>query len=118
MFKMAKYYVLINLYRKARKNIMVIAASLIIMVLLSYLFADLVLMEVYTGQFIIVKWVVNLLLLLIIVWNIRKMTSIVILPFRKEHKKTIVDFKKENILKKDHLFSRSDLILNKYRNKK
>jgi len=118
MFKMAKYYVLVNLYRKARKNIMIITASLIMMVLLSYLFADLVSMEAYTGHLIIAKWMMNLLLLSIIVWNMRKMISISILPFGKEHKETIVDFKKENILKKAHLLSRCDLILNKYRNKK
>ena len=118
MFKMAKYYVLLNLYRKARKNIIVILVSWMMMVLLSYLFADLATMEKYAGNVLIVKWMLYLILLSVIVWNVRKMTSIAILPFGKDNEEMIVDVKKENILKKEQLFSRSDLILNKYRSLK
>ena len=88
------------------------------MVLLSYLFSDLVAMKVYTGHLIIMKWVMYLILLSVIVWNIQKMKSIAILPFGKEHEETVVDIKKENILKKEQLLSRSELILNKYRSAK
>lgn len=118
MFKMAKYYVLVNLYRKARKNIIVILVSLMMMVLLSYLFADLVVMEAYTGHLIIVKWVMYFILLSVIIWNVKKIQRISILPFGKEHEAIIVDIKKENILKKVQLLSRSELILNKYRSSK
>ncbi len=118
MLKMAKYYVLVNLYRKAKKNILVILISLIMMVLLSYLFTDLVAMEVYTGYLLVLKWMMYLILLSVIVWNVRKMTSLDILAFGKQNQETGIDVKKENILKKEHLFSRSELILNKYRSAK
>ena len=118
MFKMAKYYVLINLYRKARKNIIAILASLMMMVLFSYLFADLVAMETSAGHLIIVKWMMYFILLSVIVWNVQKMKTIAILPFSKENEETVVDVKKENILKKEQLLSRSEFILNKYRSTK
>ena len=118
MFKMAKYYVLVKLYRKARKNIIVILVSLMMMVLLSHLFADLVVMEAYIGHFITLKWVMYLILLSVIIWNVKKIQRISILPFGKEHDVIIVDIKKENILKKEQLLSRSELILNKYRSTK
>ena len=118
MFKMAKYYMLVNLYRKTRKNIVFILVSLMLIVLLSYLFADLIVMEAYTGHLIIVKWAMYFILLSVIIWNVKKIQRISILPFGKEHDVIIVDIKKENILKKEQLLSRSELILNKYRSTK
>ncbi len=118
MFKMAKYYVLVNLYRKAKRNIVVILVSLMIMVLLSYLFSDLVAMEMDTGYLFVLKWAMYLILLSVIVWNVRKMTSLDILVFGKQNQETVIDAKKEKILKKEHLLSKSEIILNKYRGAK
>jgi len=118
MFKMAKYYVLVNFYRKARKNIVLILVSLMMMVMLSYLFSDLVAMDEHMGYLIIVKWMMYFTLLSVIIWNVQKMKSVAILPFGKENVETVVDVKKENILKKEQLLSRRELILNKYRSGK
>ena len=118
MFKMAKYYVLVNIYRKARINIMLIFISLMMMVSFSYLFADLALMEGYTGYLMTVKWIIYFMLLTVIVWNVKKMQKIAILPFGNENVETVVDDKKEHILQKEQLFTRSELIVNKYRSEK
>jgi len=120
MFKLAKYYVLLNLYQNAKRNVIIILSSIVLFVMLIFIFSDL--MAMAQGQekyvFLIAKWIVLLSLLVVIGWNTKVALKKVRHPFEKEDKQKVPDERKEKLLAKEQLQSRSDLILDKYRNSK
>ncbi len=118
MFKIAKYYLLLNLYQRAKGNIIAIVVSVFAMIFIAYLFGDLIAMAEGSSKYglVTIKWLILFLLMVVIVFNLRKTVKKLSIPFAKEGKEPTHDVKKERILTKEHLVSRSDLILNKYRN--
>ena len=120
MFKLAKYYVLLNLYKRSKRNIITIVISLVLMILVSYIFADIINIRGNENSYglIVIKWLMLLTLVFVMVFNVRKMIKIVSTLFWKERKEDMPDIKKEMILGKEHLMSRSDLIIGKYRSSK
>lgn len=120
MFKLAKYYMLLNLYKKGKKNIIVIVASLVAMIFVSYIFSDIIGMIDSSSRygFVAIKWLLLLGLVWIIVFNVRKMMKTISLPFECEGNDGMIDERKEKILAKEQLMSRSDRIVEKYRNKR
>lgn len=119
MFKIAKYYLLVSIVRRAKKNFLMILISMLGMILTSFLFADLIGVMDSGSKYILVaiKWLILISLLMLVALNMLKIVNIVSEPFKKESKEPRDDIKKEKILAKEHLLSRSELILNKYRNK-
>ena len=117
MFKFAKYYVLLKLYRKTKKNIIGITVSMLFMVITSYIFSDIIGMTVNDNSYglIVVKWLMHLMLLLIIVFNMREIIKVISSPFKKEVTEFVQDEKRERILSKNHLMSKHDLIIQKYK---
>ena len=118
MFKLAKYYFLLNIYQKRKRNLIAIVISLLLLVVTSYLFSDLIIMAENKLGLVVAKWIILLFMLAVIVVNIRQIFTGIQYPFQTEKYDQPVDLKKEKILSKEKLVSRSDLILNKYRNKK
>lgn len=120
MFKIVKYYMLLSLYRRVKKNIIVIVISVLIMILTSYIFIDLIEMLDKSNKFgfIAIKWLILILLFVVIVVNMLKIMKTLSEPFGKEQNDQVLDETKERILAKKYLMSRSDLILRKYRNTK
>ena len=120
MFKVFKYVFLVNLYKKAKKRFMMLAVYLVLMVLISLILNDLI--SVATGMNIYVllsvKWIAILLLLVLIVRNVVKIFHVATNPFEKKEDEKVVDTKKERILAKEKLFTKSDLILQKYMKEK
>ncbi len=117
MFKLAKYYVFLNLYQNAKRNVLIVLASVVLFMMSIFLFSDLIIMahgnEKYT--FIIAKWIVLLSILIVIIWNIRVALKKVRHPFQNESKYEKLDERKEKLLAKERLQSKNDLILKKYK---
>ncbi len=115
MFKLAKYYVIANMYKKAKFSIWVVLGSLVTMVIVSLVFSDLVGMTDGTGKGLMLglKWLIFFSLLTVMAFYLRKIFKSISLPFTNEC--VIVDEKKERVMQKAVLKSRSDIILDKYR---
>ena len=111
---------LLNLYRRGKKNMIVIVTSLVAMIFVSYIFSDIIGMIDSSSRygFVAIKWLLLLGLVWVIVFNVRKMLKTISLPFECAGNDSMIDERKEKILAKEHLKSRSDLILEKYRSNK
>lgn len=120
MFKMAKYYMFLKLYRNAKRNVLLVLLSIILFIVSAFVFADLMVMaqgnEKYT--FLMAKWVLLLSILAAIVWNTSVALKKVRQSFSIESKQIVKDVRKEKLLSKERLHSKQDLILKKYRNTK
>ena len=118
MFRLAKYYILLNLYRRAKKNIVSMVVSLLTMGFVSFIFSDIIEVARNSSQFglIAIKWLTLLSLFAVIIFNLLKIMKIASVPF--EDKDRVPDERKEKLLAKEHLKSRSDLIFEKYRSNK
>ncbi len=115
MFKIAKYYLLLNLYQKTKRNMIAIVVFFVLFIVSTYMFGDLIAMADEKFGLVIAKWIVILVLLAVIAFNIVQLFKAVPVPFKKEECDGVADLRKEKIVSKEHLLSRSDLIVNKYR---
>ena len=115
MFKIAKYYFLLNWYQKTKRNMIAIIVFAVLFVVSTYMFADLIAMADEKLGLVIAKWIAIVGLLAVIAFNVGQIFKSVPTPFKKEEKDQVVDSRKEKIVSKEHLVSRSDLIINKYR---
>lgn len=115
MFKLAKYYVLIQLYQKSKRNLIAIIVSAILIVITSSAFSDLIVMANNKVTLVIFKWIIISVLLSVMTFNFIQIFKVIRIPFQKEKSYNTVDVKKEKIVEKKHLVSQSELILNKYR---
>lgn len=121
MFKVLKYLFLANLYNRAKKSFITLLISIISLVVLSLMMNDAI--NVATGMsvylLLLLKWIIILSLLGLIGYNILKIINSVMTPFNTEKEtqtndEEVVDTKKNRILSKDKLYTKSDLILQKY----
>ena len=121
MFKILKYFFLANLYNKAKKSFFIIFGSIISLVLISLIINDAI--PVASGMsvyiLLLIKWISILSLLGLIGFNILRIINVATSPFSTDEKgiitsENIVDAKKERILNKEILLSKSDLIMQKY----
>ncbi len=103
---------LVNLYKRAKKNIMGVLLSVLMIVLVSYLFADFIVIASEENSYglLALKWLILLVLIFVIVLNIRQVVKVASSPFGRE-----IDVKKERILAKEKLMTKSDRIIAKYR---
>ncbi len=118
MFKLAKYYMLANIYKRAKFSVLVVFASVVAMVVISLVFADLVVMSTGSVKALIVgaKWILLFTLLGLTFFHLRKIVRSSSLPFGEDASvPVVVDEKKERVMEKIKLHSRSDLIMDKYR---
>ena len=117
MFKTLKYLLLANLYKRAKKNFLILFGSIIFLILISLIMSDAI--SVASGFtlyiLIIVKWVIVLFLIGSIGLSLIKIVNAATSSFVSEDKKrTVVDVKKDRILNKERLFTKSDSILQKH----
>jgi len=118
MFRFAKYYLLVNLYTKAKRNLFAMLTAIVLLPVVVYLSSDLLqtLAPESRTAVLAVKWMLLLGLMAVIGFNIRQMMRIVGTSFSlKGETVQEQDTRKETILAKEKLQSRSELILQKYR---
>lgn len=118
MFKLAKYYLLMQLYEKGRRNLIAIIVSAVLLAITSFIFGDLIAMANEKTSLVISKWIVLLVLLGVMTFNFIQIFKMIRIPFQKEKSSKILDVQKEKIVLKEHLVSQTELILNKYRDNK
>ena len=119
MFRIAKYYVLVNIYKRAKSSILLVLASIIGMLLTSFVFSDLLTMSDGSNRSLLVgiKWLILFALIGLTGYHLRKIFRSASLPFSGETKADLApDKKREHLLGKTKLHSRSERILEKYRN--
>lgn len=122
MFKVLKYLFVANLYKKTKNSFLGIFVSVIALIVLSLIVNDLI--SVASGMnvyiLLIIKWVGIFFLLGFIGYSVLKIVNAITTPFTTEEKavstNTVVmlDNKKDRILAKEKLNTKSDLILQKY----
>ena len=115
MFKFAKYYFLLNIFQRTKRNLIIIVIASLLFVLCTYMFSDLIAMADNKLGLLTGKWMVLLFLLMVIIVNMVKIFKMIQIPFQKEECNLIPDPQKEKLMAKEELMSRSDLILGKYR---
>ena len=118
MFKIAKYYVLVNIYKRAKSSILLVLASITGMLLTSFVFSDLLAMSEGSNRSLLVgiKWFILFVLIGLTGYHLRKIFRSASLPFSGEAQAQVVpDRKKERVMAKVKLQSRSERILEKYR---
>ena len=120
MFKALKYLLFAGLYKKAKKSFLILFGSIVTLILINLIISDAVGVSSGTSIFflLITKWISNLFLLWLIGFNILKIFNIATNPFTSEPSKPKAtkesDGKKNRILDKETLFTKSDLIIQKY----
>ena len=124
MFKALKYLFIATLYKKAKKSFMMLFVYIVALIISSLIINDL--MVIATGisvyVLLLLKWMVILSLLGLISFSILKIFNIATNPFEKKEdeqthssvNKVAKDTKKNRILAKEKLFTKSDLIVQKY----
>jgi len=116
MFKVFKYLFLINLYKKAKKSFVMLFVYVISLMLISFIMNDLI--SVATGitvyLFLLVKWIIIFFLLILISFSVMKILNVARNPFEKKESVVKKDSKKNRIIEKEKLSTKSDLILQKY----
>jgi uncharacterized protein YqhQ len=123
MFKALKYLLFANLYKKAKKSFITLFGSIAIFIIFSFVMSDAI--SIASGatlySLLIVKWIILLSLLVMITYSILKIFNIATSPFAESKDKTLskpkvtkANRKKERILHKEKLYTKSDLILQKY----
>ncbi len=120
MFKALKYLLFAGLYKKAKRSFLILFGSIIALILINLIISDAV--NVSSGMsvyfLLMIKWTTNLFLLWLIGFNALKIFNIATNPFTNNQPKVKVtkesDSKKDRILSKEMLLTKSDLILQKY----
>lgn len=121
MFKTLKYLLLANLYTKAKRSFIALFISIVSLILVTFIMGDII--SVTSGislyMLIALKWFMVLAILGFIAFSILKIINIATSPFSKDtvvRTKAILaaDMKREKILNKEKLFTKSDSILEKY----
>jgi len=120
MFKALKYLLFAGLYKKAKKSFFILFGSIITLILINLIISDAVTVSSGTSVFflLIVKWTSNLFLLWLMGFSTLKIFNIATNPFASKQCKIKAlkesNSKKDRILSKETLFTKSDLILQKY----
>lgn len=119
MFKVFKYIFLLTLYKKAKKSFLMLAVYAVVLILLSLMFSDFISIASGMSLYVLIfaKWASVVLLLILIAITLAKIFSLATTIFEKSEDTKELDVKKEKILAKEKLSTKSDLILQKYMKK-
>ena len=118
MFRMFKYLYIANLYKKTKRNVIAVGLSLLFLLMTVFVSNDLIVATLGSEKYLLIlfKWLVIGLLLWIIIRHLKKIWSIPSSSLQvKACEPVVKDYRKERILGKERLQSRSDLILKKYK---
>ena len=119
MFKVFKYLLLANLYKRAKKSILSLIILIFSLIFFVLIINDLLGVVDEMSIYILgVKWVVIFTLITLIVRTFLKIIYIEISVFNRDNALTsnieLEDSKREYILNKERLFSKNETILKKY----
>ncbi len=123
MFKALKYLLFAGLYKKAKKSFTFLFLSIGAFIVISFIMSDA--MSVASGislyVLLITKWIILLSLLIVMAFSVLKIFNIATSPFAETKDSSVAkkssksdSSKKKRILDKEKLYTKSDLILQKY----
>lgn len=117
MLKLFKYLYLANLYKRAKKSFLMLFIYLLCLMLTVFIINDIISVTTTSSVylFILIKWVVTIALLVLIGLSLIKIIDTALHPMRDEQNPIKKDSKKERILTKEKLRSKSDIIMQKYK---
>ena len=125
MFKALKYLLYASLYQKAKSSFIILLVSTVVLVVGSFMMNDII--GVSSGitlyMLMMAKWVLIITMLGLISFSLLKIINIAMNPFSSKTAtqevvnvtEPVVDTKKENILNKEQIFTKSEMILQKYK---
>ena len=125
MFKALKYLLYASLYQKAKSSFITLLVSMVVLVVGSFMMNDII--GVSSGMtlymLMMVKWVLIITMLGLISFSLLKIINIAMNPFSSKTAtpevvkvtEPVVDTKKENILNKEQILTKSEMILQKYK---
>ena len=115
MFKAIKYIYIITLLKKAKKHFIMLFIYFLSVIFLSLIFNDII--DVSSGAMvfglIFLKWSINIIFIGLIFFSLIKIINLASNPLSVS-KVEPIDDKKEKILSKDVLRSKTDIIIQKY----
>ncbi len=113
MFKLLKIAFFVGIFKKAKLNILLIVLSLFLMIVLDAISDDILKLSSESSPIILfLKWSINIILMFVIFFNIRKIIKIdYIITNKKKYKNKIT---RDKILGKTVLTSQRDIITKKY----
>ena len=122
MFRAFKYIFFVNVYRQSKRNIAFVLGSLLALMLTVMISNDLITATAGLEKYLLIlmKWSIVFLILGLLVINLKSIwkKAIKSVSLAKEKDDTTEpNIQKESILTKSKLKSRSDLILEKYKDK-
>ncbi len=124
MFRVFKYLIMASIYKKAKKNFIILFISAFFLIITNLIINDLI--EISSDKIIFLlllsRWCITLILLSLIIFSITKIFNIIVNPFEKKDNQSLLsttskvykDEKKDYLLSKEKLLTKSDLIMNKY----
>lgn len=121
MFSFFKTVFFLGAIKKIKNSIFIIIFSLILIVVSSYFFVDILKIPNGNPYFILaIKWAIILVLIIVIILQVNKIININYLSIKKDkvldrYNKDKTFDKKHKILKKDTLTSRLDIIIKKHK---
>ena len=117
MLRFAKYYLLINLYRNSKHNLLIVLVSIVMMTAISCIFSDLTAMATSGERYFLVgiKWFLLFCLLGLIAYQLRKISLQRSLAFKRSTPNKHDSIQKEKLMTKERLQSRTELIVKKYK---
>ena len=114
MLKALKYIYLVNIYSKSKKSLLMLLIYSVLLIFLSLMLNDII--AVSTGLnayfFIFIKWFGVLVLLVLMLLSLMKVINVASNPLASNSKS--IDEKKEKLLSKEKLRTKSDQIIEKY----
>lgn len=115
MFGIFKYFAFTQLYKRARGSFITLGLSLAALIVTGYLASDFAAAAHGSGRYLLLafKWIVILGLLVLIGRSLLRILSVAAEPFQKRAP-AAVDERKERLMRKTKLQSRSDRILQRY----
>ena len=124
MFRVFKYLIMASIYKKAKKNFIILFISAFFLIITNLIINDLI--EISSDKIIFLlllsRWCITLILLSLIIFSITKIFNIIVNPFEKKDNQSLLsttskvykDKKKDYLLSKEKLLTKSDLIMTKY----
>jgi len=124
MMKFFKYLLLARVFKKSKKNIIILTISFILLIFSVLIINDLINVSTKAVAYMLLlsKWIIVFILSISIFFNLSKILNTFYSPLsiKNDKEKTSTDainqnYKKEKILAKEKLLTQSDLIIQKYK---
>lgn len=119
MLRFFKYMYVLSVLKRSKLNIVVLVSLLLVLMLGIMIFNDLI--SVYESKsiylYLLAKWVFIVFMLALIIATFAKIIHIAINPLKSKDnaKESDVDKKKQKLVEKEKLLTKSDLIMKRYR---